>query len=182
MIKNNLVKTTASVIAILFAFAFTPKYANSQVTLVYNGKNKNINEAVRMANEILNSKSFYEEIAKVPQFDNSKLTGLEISKRMKNATQEVKIVRKIKPIANASTTTSDKIKISSSLFGKDSSGNFDFATAVNTLIHETVHAVDFLTTGDEFTHNGNSADWQENTAPWIIGAIAEKMILERQRK
>lgn len=149
----------------------------SHIKLVYNGRNVNVIAAVKKANEILNSKYFYDEIRKYPKFDNSQLSGREIADRMEKANQDVKIARKIKPIANAATTTSDKIKISRSLFGKDATGNFSLSIAVNTLIHETVHAVDFLNTGNEFTHNGNKPKDQENTAPWVIGAIAETMVL-----
>lgn len=155
---------------------FNISYAQKHVELFYNGKNKNVAEAVKRANEILNDKAFYEEIRKVQSFDNSKLTGIEVADRMEKANQKIKIVRRIKPIANAGTTTSDKIKISTSLFGEDSTGKFVLSIAVNTLIHETVHAVDFLNSGDEFTHDGNKSDGQENTAPWVIGAIAEKMV------
>ena len=148
--------------------------------LIYDGSNENVITAVKKANEILNSKYFYDEVRKVPRFDNTKLSGHEIADRMEKANQDIKIVRKIKPIANASTKTSDKIKISSSLFGKDSTGNFSLSIAVNTLIHETVHAVDFLSSGSEFTHDENSPEGQENTAPWVIGAIAEKMVEENK--
>lgn len=150
--------------------------AQNHITLVYNGSNKGVIEAVKKANEILNDKNFYQEIRKVKQFDHSKLTGIEVANKMENAKHHVKIVRRIKPIANASTTTSNKIKVSRSLFGDDDNGKFDLAAAVNTLIHETVHAVDFLDKGDEFTHDGNEAAGQEKTAPWVIGEIAEKMV------
>ncbi len=163
-------------ISILSSLLTQFSLSQTHITLVYNGSNNNVTEAVKKANEILNSKEFYDEIRKIQRFDNSKLTGQEIADRMEKANQQIKVVRKTKPIANASTTTSDKIKISRSLFGKDSTGKFDINTAINTLIHEVVHAVDFLNTGDEFTHNGNSPQGQENTAPWVIGDIAEKMM------
>lgn len=163
-------------IAILTTLFTQVSFSQSDVELVYNGRNENISEAVKKANEILNNGSFYDEIRKIQKFDNSKLTGQEIGERIEKANQQIKIVRRIKPIANASTKRSDKIKISRSKFGKDSSGKFNLSTAVNTLIHETVHAVDFLNKGNEFTHNGNKPAGQKNTAPWIIGAIAENMV------
>ena len=165
---------------ILF-FALTKfSFSQSYINLVYNGNNENVTKAVQKADEILNTKYFYDEIRKIEKFDNSKLTGQEIADRMEKANQKVTVVRKIKPIANASTTTSDKIKISRSLFGKNFAGKFDINTAVNTLIHETVHAVDFLNTGNEFTHDGNSPVGQENTAPWVIGDIAEKIMTQKK--
>jgi hypothetical protein len=162
-------------------FFFQSPDAQNHVTLFYSGDNTDVQAAVQLANEILNTPSFYDAIRRVPRFDNSTLTGAEVADRMEKASQKVTIVRKFKPIANAGTKTSNKIKISKSLFGKDSTGTFVLSIAVNTLIHETVHAVDFLDTGDAFTHDGNEEDGQENTAPWVIGAIAEKIAEGKQQ-
>jgi hypothetical protein len=168
------------IVLLLSLLAFQFAGAQNHVTLVYTGDNADVIAAVKKANEILSTKAFYDEIRKVAYFDNSKLTGREVADRMEKANQQVVIIRKFKPIANASTKTSDKIKLSRSLFGEDSTGKFLLSIAVNTLIHETVHAVDFLGTGDEFTHDGNKKDGQENTAPWVIGAIAEKMVEDQK--
>lgn len=168
-----------TIFILLVIFNVATGYSQKHLTLVYSGANENVIEAIKKANEILKNRNFYDEIRKVSKFDNSKLTGNQIAERMEKATQTIQIKRRIKPIANAGTTTSDAIKISRSLFGKDSTGAFVLSVAVNTLIHETVHAVDFLNTGDEFTHNGNSPKGQENTAPWIIGAIAENMVKDK---
>jgi len=41
-----------------------------------------------------------------------------------------------------------------------------------------VHAVDWINGIQDFTHNDNNNDdgAQDNTAPWVIGAIAEAMV------
>lgn len=79
-----------------------------------------------------------------------------------------------KPIANASTVSADEITVSSIRFSRH------LPAAVNTLIHETVHAVDFLNGRLEFTHDGNGAEGQQQTAPWVIGAIAERMVVNER--
>ena len=168
-------------IILLSVFVLSQGRSQSHLTLIYTGSNNNVAGAVQKANEILNSTSFYEQIRKIAKFDHSSLTGQQVADRIQSASQHIRVVRKIKPIANASTKTSDKIKISRSLFGLDSTGKFVLSIAVNTLIHETVHAVDFLNTGSEFTHDGNRSDGQENTAPWMIGDIAERMVLENRQ-
>lgn len=169
-------------ILIIFLSFFVNQLSFSQthITLIYTGTTHNVTEAVKVANEILNNKDFYGQIGKIQKFDNSILRGKDIADRIEKASQQIIVVRKNKPKAIASTSTSDQINISRKLFGIDSTKNFDLATAVNTLIHETVHAVDYLGTGNEFTHNGNSSKGQENTAPWMIGAIAEE-ILQQDR-
>lgn len=161
----------------LVTFLTLNAFSQNHIRLVYEGGNANVQAAVTKANEILNSTAFYDSIRKVKKIDFSSLSGAEIAARMEKATQSISVVRKTKPIANASTKTSDRINISRSLFGEDKYGKFVLSIAVNTLIHETVHAVDYLGTGNEFTHDGNSPEGQENTAPWVIGAIAEKMLL-----
>lgn len=50
------------------------------------------------------------------------------------------------------------------------------ASITNTLVHETVHVVDWLTNNAwNYTHDFNK-DGQENTAPWRIGSIVEDMV------
>lgn len=153
-----------------FVLLYSTGTANAHVTLSYKGNNAKIKRAVKRANKILQSDAFYEEIKKVKSFDFSELTGEEVAKLMRDANHTIVIKGAFKPIANASTTSSGKIKVSWIRFSKR------LATGVNTLIHETVHAIDLMDNKTDFTHNGNSPKGQERTAPWVIGKIAEDMI------
>lgn len=157
-------------IALLFS---TVTFSQNHITLVYKGKKAKIKNAVDKANEILNSYAFYEEIRKIDSFANSSLSGHYVASLMENSKQVIVVVGAFRPIANASTTSSDKIKVSIFHFSSN------LSIGVNTLIHETVHAVDFLDgEGIDFTHSDNNNDdhKQDKTAPWIIGEIAEKMV------
>jgi len=140
------------------------------VQLIYSGGLLKVDRAVAKANEILHSQEFYEEIRKKPSFDYSKLSPQEIATLMEQASWEITIKAAFKPIANASTEGPHLIKVSNIRFSSH------LPTAVNTLIHETVHAIDWHNGELEFTHNGNSPIGQENTAPWVIGAIAESLV------
>jgi hypothetical protein len=77
---------------------------------------------------------------------------------------------------NANTPSSALIKINTRCFD-DVLGD-----AVNTLVHESVHAVDLIDNELDFTHwsNDNSDGSQDNTAPWVIGAIAQEIVEKRQ--
>jgi hypothetical protein len=139
------------------------------VQLNYSGNKKHIFNAVAKANQILQNPAFYSEIGKFPPFHFSSLTPIEITKLMENSEWRITVRGAFKPIANASTSTHDLIKVSTINFSRD------LATGVNTLIHETVHAIDLENGTLEFTHDGNSPDGQENTAPWRIGELAERI-------
>lgn len=142
------------------------------IRLVYEGKRTNIINAVNKANEILNEPTFYNKIKAVKKFDQTNILPAEIADLLGTSDYDIWVVAKIMPIANAKTLTHNEIKVSKSNFSSD------LAEAVNTLIHEAVHAVDWLNGQQDFTHNDNdnSDHKQDNTAPWVIGAIAESMV------
>lgn len=141
------------------------------IKLKYSGNVKKVKRAVEQANKILSDTAFYEGIRRCKNFDNTMLAPHEIADLMQNASQTIQIVVLPKPIANASTSTAFKTTVSIFNFSKN------LKTAVNTLIHEVVHAVDWLNGTQEFTHvkNNNSDGSQDNTAPWVIGALAENL-------
>lgn len=140
--------------------------------------------AVAKANEILANPAFYEAIAQLPQFDNTSLTSVEIADIFRNSTQEIVIttywhknIFRPRICVNATTGSATSIKINRRCFSKD------LTRGVNTLIHESVHAADFAYKNARglsklsFTHVDNRNDGEEdNTAPWAIGALAEKFV------
>ena len=141
------------------------------VKLLYKGNIKRIKAASEIANKILSSSEFYSRIRDIDKFDQTSLSGSDIAGLMENAGHTVTVTGALKPIANASTETSDEIKVSVFRFG------WRLKTGVNTLVHETVHAIDLLNSKTDFTHstNDNSDGRHNNTAPWVIGKIAEDM-------
>lgn len=146
------------------------------VYLLYNGNKKYIQNAVNKANEILATPSFYDEIRKVKKFDNTTLSGNEIAEIMEKAHQQINVSTywylnpfHPKRCVDAGTNDSVTIKLNTRCFSAT------LAESVNTLIHETVHAIDWLDGKQDFTHDGNASNGQENTTPWVIGAIAERM-------
>lgn len=142
-------KKILSIAALVGASMYTT--AQGHIRLVYNGSKPKFTRAVAKANEILNTPAFYERIREIASFDNSVLSGGQVCELIEKSNHEILIVGSPKPFATASRTTSGKIKLSIFRFSKH------LPTAVNTLIHETVHAVDFLDgDGDDFTHSSNN--------------------------
>lgn len=149
--------------------------------LIFKGTEIYIRNAVNEANKILTNPVFYEKIKNLPKFDNTFLSTQEISDIIKNAKQEVEIIthRKFNPFrrktcVNATTVSDSLIKLNTRCFSTN------LVIAVNTLIHESVHAADFLNGNWDFTHVDNSNDGEEdNTAPWAIGALAKDFVENR---
>lgn len=146
--------------------------------LIFKGDEPHIKIAVDKANEILSNSEFFEEIKKIPQFYNTKLTPAQISDILREANQEIQIetywgFNPLKPrtCVNAKTVSATLIKLNRRCFSNN------LKTAVNTLIHESVHAADFLDGIWDFTHVDNTNEGEEdNTAPWLIGKLAEQFV------
>jgi len=146
--------------------------------LIFNGSQSYIIDTVTKVNEILNNPLFFEALGKLPQFDNTELTAVQIAGIMKNSSQEiqVKLYWSFNPLrprtcVNAKTGSANLIKINTRCFSRS------LNTAVNTLMHECTHAADYLDGKLDFTHYDNANDGEEdNTAPWSIGALAVKFI------
>ncbi|PQJ08955.1 hypothetical protein CJD36_021335 [Flavipsychrobacter stenotrophus] len=148
------------------------QFCNGQVTqLHYSGNNKKIAFAVEAANKILRDPSFYNRIDTIARFDNSEYSGHRIVNEFQKLGRVIEVTDYWRPIAWANAKTVTKIKINSAKLRRSHS------SITNTLIHETVHAVDWITNGEwNYTHSGNSPEGQSATAPWIIGSIAESMV------
>lgn len=142
--------------------------------LIFNETVEHIKNAVNKANEILNNPEFYTAIACLPQMDNTKLTSKQIADTIQNSSQEIQIkcYQAWNPFSsvNAKTLSENLIKINTRRFSQD------IKVAVNTLIHESVHAIDMTDNHLDFTHSSNYPSGQEKTVPWVIGALSEKFI------
>ena len=138
------------------------------VRLIYLGQVKKVKAAVNKANEILSNPEFYDQIRGYKKFDNTDLSPEVIADLMEENNHEINInVGFLMLTSSAAVTSSSNILISYWNFSKD------LPSAVNTLIHETVNAMDRL-------HSVIQQRPLENkprpTAPWVIGAIAEIMV------
>lgn len=146
--------------------------------LIFNGSQPNIKVAVKKANDILSNPRFWDNVEILPQFDNTKFTSAQIANILRNANQEIYIKTywsfnpfRPRTCVNATTINATLIKINTRCFSND------LKTAVNTLVHESVHAADYLDVSWDFTHVDNANEGEEdNTAPWAIGKLAEKFV------
>jgi hypothetical protein len=149
---------------------------SADVFLNYTGNNDYYKKVINKANAILNSGEFYTRIANRNQFDSTKLSPIEIANLMKDCNNTIQVdtywyINPFKPrnCVYANTKSNRLISINRRCF----SDNID--EAVNTLIHEVVHTIDYNNGTLEFTHSYKPTG-QENTAPWAIGQIAQDLV------
>ena len=137
------------------------------VRLIYLGRTKKIRVAVRKANEILCDPDFYEQIKGYRKFDHADLSPEEIANQMRDNNHEIIIrISYLSFFLPAFTNSGNKISLSFWNFSSH------LPTAVNTVIHETVKAIEIL-------NSGNFKKTQKKrptAASWVIGAIAEVMV------
>ena len=159
---------TATILLLLTSFF---KINAQTVQLHYSGSNQKIIAAVAEANRILSNPDFYKRIDTVQRFDNSTYNGLQVSNEIKNLNRTIEVEDYWNPFGIANAKTVSVIKLNTAKLRRS------HKSITNTVIHETVHAVDWWTNEKwDYTHDGNSPDGQDYTAPWVIGAIGESMV------
>ena len=143
------------------------------MNLRYTGQNEKIIQAVTIANKILLSPSFYDKIAEFAGFQYSTYTGQQVAGELKNSTSEIRVDTYWNGWFRAATAkTQTEININTAKL------NRSMASIVNTLIHESVHFVDW-----EVNHNWDYTDRNEyenppKSATYVIGDIAERLAPE----
>ena len=140
------------------------------VKLLYDGKIRKVRIAVNKANEILADPEFYNQIRAYTKFNENDLSPDAVSKLMEESEHRILVnVSFVMPIASAQTMNHDEIRVSYWNFNKA------LPAGVNTLVHHTVNAIDIFNAIKN--NNRLRKKFPEgNSAPWVIGAIAEIMV------
>jgi hypothetical protein len=143
--------------------------------------NPNLGRSIRFANELLaGGRNFFEEVRVIPRFDLSqnKKTGVPVSGNdlvpLFAGNIDV-IVKTYKPFwwfskAVAMTKGGGVI-----YFNERKLPQKSFESLVSTLIHESVHLIDRDPKVMSFGHGNNYAKGKENTAPYKLQDIAERI-------
>ena len=145
------------------------------IRLLYKGNNYAIMKATKKANEILQSATFYDKIASLPQMTNTPLSSPEIASILMKENEQVTIESFWNPFSKSA-------KITQPFVLKVITYKLSCITAfaVNTLINESILTIALKCEKLHF----NSTDFDEmeypNVFPWRIGEIAE--ILTRKYK
>ena len=147
------------------------------ITITYKGPKEHIQQAVTAANALLRNDNFYRQIISKgsfdPQYTSADATPTVIADLIRTATLEMTVLLYLGPLrvyAYDDTYNYNLIHLNRLYI------NRNIPSLVNTMIHEMVHAVNYLNPQYRFDHGDNSPVGKENTAPYWIGNKAEEML------
>lgn len=145
-----------------------------------------VEKATELANSILRNKDFYDRIAHKKVFDLSTALPAEIAELIKNSNLQFEV------ILFTPNTLVDRIKYRKTfaytdrnypnmLFINTLKINREPESIAATLIHESIHALDYYSKEFTFGHGSNQSRNKENTAPYWIGNLAYELLTGGQK-
>ena len=150
------------------------------------GDDPGLTEAVKYVNEILNpDESFWRQIREKAKFDYATIPSTEVERRVRliDSIMKVKLWKPSWWLAWKYTKTvavTDSAYPRTLLYHSKFIGN-DVGSKVNTIVHEFIHNVDVFDDGDkteQMGHGDNDPTGKEDSAPYWIGGLAERLFLE----
>lgn len=159
----------------------------SGITIQYNCSRyyRRVQEAVERTNELFQEDLFYDNIARQRRFDLATIPSQAIAELMRSTclNMKVELYYSLSPLHNIDgyDDMNNPSIIHLNLWRIDRSP----ASLCNTIVHACVHAVNaqinsyyfnqfYFGHGDQFRAN------KDNTAPYAIGAIAQKMVSDNE--
>ena len=143
------------------------------ITIDYKGDLQKVRTAVTCANSLLHDPKFYQNIREQESFDLADISPCQIAQLIQNADMPMRVIMYIaSPRVHGYDDPFNIDLIHINVFRSD----WTISGIVNSLIHQTVHAVNGLHRDCAFSHGYGEGEWQENTAPYRIAAIAEEML------
>lgn len=138
------------------------------IKLLYKGKNRAINKAVKNANDILQNSTFYDRVASLPQMSNTNLTSQKIAAILRQNNQEIVVESYWNPF-------SKPVRESKPSVLRVNTCNLSCITAfaVNTLINETLFSVSLNCDALNFEETDSDEMEYPNVFPLRIGEVAE---------
>lgn len=145
----------------------------------YSENNELIRKAVEKANFVLENQNFHQELLSAQNnFDHSNVNGEVISDLIKATKIEatVEIYTSKWPWSRVNGYTVDDGKNKIFLNNRKLNGALDELDLAATLVHEFIHLVDFENDNFFFGHEGNTSNGKDNTAPYWIDSLTEKIL------
>ncbi|HVG28294.1 MAG TPA: hypothetical protein VM864_01105 [Pyrinomonadaceae bacterium] len=127
------------------------------------------------ANDVLGNDDFYKRIAKKADFTYTDESPKDIAGWVKESTLTVTV--RLYPGKPGSTTTAYvSSKYPNTIFLNSRKLGRDTPKIVNTIVHECVHSVDRSLPDARFGHGNNRRRGKQNSAPYWIGSLAERIL------
>ena len=142
--------------------------------VIYRGTSQKLLDASSFINDLADNDAFWAEISARPGFDFSRCSGAEVAEAMRARRAPI-TVREYRPLwpRHRHTNAYTDPDYPDTLFYNSRKLWRSIPSIINTIVHEFVHLADFATEAD-FGHGGQSETGKENSAPWWIGALAER--------
>ena len=146
------------------------------IQIQYEGYDSTIQTAVSNVNVLLQSSDFYEAIRRHKRFDLANVPPAWIADLLEasDITMHIDFYFSIHPFSKSMTVDNPKnptiIYLNRWSLGRSLDG------LCNALVHQCIHAVNANFQQYSFGHGNNSTEGKENTAPYWIADLAQKMI------
>ena len=149
---------------------------NNAIRIDYQGMRPYLQEAVVIVNSLLRSEEFYDNIAAWHGFDLADTDPKHIAKLIRDANIDmcVDLYYAMSPFKNIDGY--DDLENPSTIHVNIWKLDRPIASLCNTLVHGCVHAVNAHNDNYYFGHGNMYSKGKENTAPYWIGAMAQRMI------
>jgi hypothetical protein len=145
----------------------------SLITIHYRGNLQKIKTAVICANSLLNDPKFFHAISACEDFDMASVPPAQIAELIRNADMPMRVVMYVaSPRVHGYDDVFNPDLIHINVFRSE----WTISGIVNTIIHQTVHAVNDLYPELHFGHGDRKSEGKENTARFEIASIAEEML------
>jgi len=135
-----------------------------------------VSEAIILANDLLQNPEFYDRVATHPGFDLADVSPEIIAGLMCETHIKMSVHLYYATNAHLPIDGFDDISNPSCIHLNVWNINRSAASICNTIIHSCVHAVNAYNSQLDFGHGGNAAGGKDNTAPFWIGALAQRMV------
>lgn len=144
------------------------------VNIAYHGSSLVLIDALFRTNLLLEEELFYQVISEHGSFDMANVSAATIAKLLKKSTLRMTVDTYMRPWSKAGAY--DNPEEPATIYLNQWRMNRSISDLCNIFMHQVVHAVNAENPQYEFGHGDNSPVGKENTAPYWIGNLAERMI------
>lgn len=146
------------------------------IKIVYNGYHRNLKLAVNNVNNLLQQEYFYQGVIRHESFDMCDITPKQLAglMRISDIRMTIDLYYSLLPFSRA--VSYDDPEDATIIHLNKWNLNRSVESLCNTLMHQCVHAVNADFPQFSFGHGDGTATGKENTAPFWIAAMAQRLI------
>lgn len=148
------------------------------ILIDYKGTNETIREAVIYTNNLFSYDAFINMIGSNKKFDMANTSPQKIASMIRNTDLYLSVDLYLPlPFAKDAYAYDDPLNPTMIHMNKRTL-NRPVHSLCNTMVHQCVHAINAANPGCYFGHGDNNPDGKDNTAPFWIAGLAQKLIAQ----